>query len=359
MYGQEASEEIAKRNLTIVDIAASAGVSTRTVSRVLSGSDCVNHKTRQRVEAEIVRSGFQPNRRASAMAVGRSFLVGVIESDANPVAGDLQSGLLSVAGEAGYEVVIHPVPATCRDPAGSVCDFVRRSRVDGVIVLPPLSEHEYVAAILRKMDLPAVGVAAVRIPDFAAVLLCDDERAAGEVGAHLVAQGHRKIAIVTGPADQASSQRREAGFRAALTRAGLDLPANRRIEGDYTFESGRAAGERLLSQAEPPTAVFACCDLMAAGLIGVALERGLSLPRDLSVVGFGDGALARVIWPALTSMQLPLADLAHRAMDRLLSLIEDRPDARRDEPVRLRLVTRASTAAPGRAFDLARPARSA
>ncbi len=347
MIDQQANHAPVKRNPTIVDIAISAGVSIRTVSRVISGSSCVNTKTRQRVEAEIARAAFQPNRRARAMAAGRSFLVGVIESSDNPVVvGELQSGLLTVASAAGYEIVVHPVPANNSDPAANVLDFVRRSRVDGVIVLPPISELEQVAGQLRGMGLPAVGVAAAGIPGYPAVLLSDEEGAAAQVVQHLVAKGHRKIALVTGPSTQLSSQKREAGFRAALRRSGLSLAASHRVQGDYSYESGRKAGDCLLEDPDPPTAVFSCSDLMAAGLIGAALKRGLTLPRDLSVVGFGDSSLASIVWPPLTSVRLPCGDLGCRAMDRLLALIDGRADGPRDEIVRLSLVSRASTDSP-------------
>lgn len=335
---------------TIADVAAAAGVSIRTVSRVLNESPKVNQLTRTTVQQAIGQLGFTPSARARALASGRSQLIGVVQGDPNAhVIGVYHHGIAEVCAARGYELVVHPVAPG--DPAlvANLHAFVRRSRVDGLIVLSPLSEHPGLPPAMGALGLPAVALGAKMIPGYAAMLIADELGAAQAMARHLLDLGHRHLGLITGPMQRQSARERAAGFHAALAERAMVLDPAFVAEGDYGFESGVRAAEQLLSRPVPPTAIYACNDIMAAAVLKVAVERGLSVPRDLSVTGFDDSDIAAMVSPSLTTVRRPLLDMARRATQRLIDVIAGQPTpAVPDAPVDLSIVVRASTAAPAR-----------
>ncbi|WP_022681854.1 LacI family DNA-binding transcriptional regulator [Sphingobium bisphenolivorans] len=311
------------RAATIHDVAAAAGVSARTVSRVINRSPKVGEETRKAIEAVIAQLGFSPNSRARGLSAGRSNLIGVVQDDPNAhVIGIIQRGIVDAAREPGYELIVHP--ADRNDPAllDNIRSFIAKSRVDGLILLPPISERADVAAALGAMGLPCVGMAAIPVDGYGVAMVSDERGAAAEMAGHLADLGHRRIATVTGPREFQSSRERETGFRAALEARGIDLPPAYVVEGDYGFASGLAAGERLLALADRPTAIFAGNDMMAAGVMKAGHLRGLRVPDDLSVAGFDDSDLAAMLTPDLTTIRRPLLENARRATRALIEQIE-------------------------------------
>jgi LacI family transcriptional regulator len=168
----------------------------------------------------------------------------------------------------------------------------------------------------------------------------DNRGAARVMTAHLLALGHRRIGLVTGHPDYATSVQRTEGYRDALAAAGIASDPDLEVRGDYDFASGARAGAALLALARPPSAIFACSDDMAAGVLAAAHGLGLSLPRDCSVAGFGDDALAMYVWPPLTTIRHPTRSLAWNAADLLLTATEQ-PEYRECP---FELIVRASTA---------------
>ena len=333
--------------VTITDVAAAAGVSIRTVSRVLNGSPKVGKETRRHIQAHIDRLAFRPNSRARGLAAGRSFLIGVVQDDPNAhVISVFQRGIVEVCSDQGYELVVHPSGYDDPDVVRNVQDFARRSRVDGVILLPPLSELEGLAEALRDLKLPAVAMAAVRVPAHPVMLVSDERGAAGALADHLVALGHRRIAIVTGPMRFRSAAERLIGFQSALSAHGVVLPAEYIREGDYGFASGLNAGGALLGLRDPPTAVFAGNDIMAAGVMKAANQAGVAVPARLSVVGFDDSDIAGMVTPALSTIRRPLAEMARSATLRLLHMIGGADVAVDDKRIDLHLIERESIAPP-------------
>jgi LacI family transcriptional regulator len=335
----------AGRAVTITDVAEAAGVSVRTVSRVLNSSPKVGETTRVQVQGQIDRLGFQPSLGARALASGRSLLLGVVQDDPNAhVIGVFQRGIVEVCSELGYELLVHPAKSGDPDLVRNIEDFVRRTRVDGLVLLPPVSESPNVAVALAELNTPAVAIASVRVPAYPAMLVGDEREGAALVGEHLHALGHRRIAMITGPRRFWSATEREQGFRASLGAHGLQLPPAYVFEGDYGFESGLAATERLLALPEPPTAIFASNDIMAAGVLKFAADRRLRAPEDLSVAGFDDSDVASMLSPGLTTVHRPFRSMARAATERLMTLIggglaDHLPDLR----MPLHLVVRGST----------------
>jgi LacI family transcriptional regulator len=309
---------------TIADVAARAGVSIRTVSRVLNRSPLVNLATRAAVEQTIAALQFSPSARARGLATGRSYLLGLAHADRNAlVLEPLQRGIVREAAARGYELVVHPLYDDTAGPVADVVDFVRRSRVDGVVVVPPLSGVGGLPHALKQVGTPAVALSSVPLDGYDAMLVSDERGATQAVGEHLLRLGHRRLAFLSGPATAYSTRQRRAGFVAALTIAGIDLLGE--AEGDYSFESGVAGAHALLTMTPRPTAIFAGNDMMAAAVLKVAAAHGLAVPGDLSVVGFDGSILASMLTPALTTVHRPMVDMAARITCCLIDRIEGRP----------------------------------
>ncbi|GHC89736.1 LacI family DNA-binding transcriptional regulator [Novosphingobium pokkalii] len=306
---------------TIEDVAAAAGVSIRTVSRVLNKSPKVNAQTRERIEAAIAALRFRPSLRARALAMRRSFLIGLIHNDRNALVLDsIQRGIVSVTAAQGYELIVHSTPPEGAEAIADAVAFASRSRVDGLIVLPPISGVDGLAAALDAVQVPAVAVSSVPLDGFAGVISSDERAAGAQVARHLLGLGHRAIGLINGPADMASARERRAGFLAEIAQApGVTLAET---PGDYTFAAGIAGAQALLAAPAPPTAIFAANDIMAAAVLKVAAARGLAVPAQLSVVGFDGSLLAQMVTPALTSVVRPFGAIAAAATRHLIARIE-------------------------------------
>jgi LacI family transcriptional regulator len=333
-------------SVTIDDVALAAGVSIRTVSRVLNASPKVGEETRAAVQAIIAELGYSPSARARAFASGRSNLIAVVQDDPNAhVISLVQRGIVEVAARHGYELVVHPVRYSDPDIAGDIERFVQRSRVDGLLVLPPASELASIPERLAAQGIPSVGIASVSVPSYPCMLISNDREATGALARHFLALGHRRIAIIEGPSEYRSAQERKAGFVGALERSGCPVELHVR-PGDYGFESGLRAAASLLSIAERPTAIFACNDVMAAAVVKTAREAALAMPDELSIAGFDDSDLALMLSPSLTTIHRPLRDMAMSATESLLEMIADRTLSRRHRHVALSVICRQSTASP-------------
>lgn len=315
-----------RRPSTISDIARLSGVSNRTVSRVINRSSKVDGGTREKVQRVIDELGYRPNAQARGLAGRCSYLLGLIYDNPDALFIDeAQRGVLNVCRELGYELVIHPCGESdglCSEVVGSV----RRSRLDGVIVLPPLSEDQALAGALAQEKIPYVRLASIALDTADRVVVSNERSAVAAMAEYLVNLGHRRIGYITGPEGRRSTRERLEGFGEALARLGCAVHEEMIARGAYTFESGCECARSLLANPEPPTAIFASNDDMAAGVIQVATERGLNVPRDLSVAGFDDSALATRIRPTLTTIRRPVRAMARLAATKLIAAIEDRHD---------------------------------
>jgi LacI family transcriptional regulator len=334
---------------TIIDVAAAAGVSVRTVSRVINRSPKVGASTRDAVEQAIAALRFAPSARAQALASGRSHLIGVIQGDENTqVLGPVQRGIVEACAGSGYELVVRPATAGDPDLVQQLSDFARRSRVDGLVVLSPVSEVAGLAEALERLGVPAVALASRPLAGYRAILWTDDAAACAALAQQLAAGGHRRIGLITGPAGRASSQERAAGFARGLADAGLALDPALVVEGDYTSAAGLAAAGALLDGPQRPTAIFACNDLMAAGVLKAAEQRGLDVPADLSVAGFDGGDIAALVTPALTTVRRPMRLIARQATQVLLANIHNPAATMLQNRCPLEIVQGESTAAAPR-----------
>jgi len=333
---------------TINDVARLAGVSKKTVSRVINNSPLLNEETRDRVEKVIRQIGYVPNPQARALALRRNFLVGLIHDNPNAqMVLNVQQGILEALSGTDFGLVVRPVDRTSPLMLEDIRDFLERQRLFGVVLLPPISENDALARLCEEIGCRYARMGSAELDDHGHMVASNDRQAVREAVAYLVEHGHRLIGLIQGPHGFRSAAERRAGFEDALAKAKIKLPRSLIAEGNYTFESGIEAANRLLDLAPRPTAIFASNDEMAAGVIHAARQRGLAVPDDVSVIGFDDTAIAAHIWPPLTTVRWPIISMARSAALKLVGDVID-PENEVDEPSMFlsTLVRRASVAPP-------------
>jgi LacI family transcriptional regulator len=310
--------------VTIGDVSRAAGVSIKTVSRVLNGERYVSAAVRERVEAAVLALDYRPNFAARALGGRRSFQIALIYDNPSPYfAQNIQAGVVARCAEAGYRMITQPCVAGSPTMLDEIAALIDQAQLDGVILTAPFTEDDAVRAMLTTRQLPYAMISPAQVEPGVASASIDQAAAAQAMTTHLLAQGHRRIGFVGGSKRFATSARRLAGYRAALDVAGIGFDATLVSSGDYDFASGSKAAEKLLALPVPPSAIFASSDDMAAGVLATAHRLGLDVPGQLSVAGFDDTDLAAVVWPPLTTIRQPVRDLAYAATDLLLS---GRPD---------------------------------
>lgn len=331
----------------IRDIAARAGVSVMTVSRVLNGKPDVAPATRDRVLRHARQLGYISARQVQSRATRRTGLVGLtipyIRGEGDYYA-EIVAGIADALYERDARLVLCPTRHE-HDREVSLLDRLLHGTTDGAMLIAP-AESEAELAALQAQAYPFVVIDPIMAlgEDIPAVSAANTSGARAAVE-HLVALGHRRIAAVTGPAGWPASVDRLAGYYAALAAANLPIIPDYVAEADFTVGGGESAARRLLGLPESPTALFCFNDTMAIGALRAARQQGLTLPQDLSVVGFDDIEAASLVAPALTTVRQPLQEMGRAAVDLLYRLIEGRASAAVRIEVSTHLVVRASTAA--------------
>ncbi|WP_298401053.1 LacI family DNA-binding transcriptional regulator [Sphingobium sp.] len=318
MAKQKQDEGLAPK-LTINDIARMAGVSKKTVSRVINRSPLLNQETRDKVEEIIRETGYVPNPQARALALGRNFLIGLIYDNPNvQMILSMQKGILEALHGTEFEMVIRPVDRGSNLVMDDIRSFVTRQRLFGVVILPPMSENDALARMLDEEGCRYVRMGSAVLDDAEHMVTSNDREAVAEAVRYLIAQGHRRIGLIAGPHGFRSAQERREGFELALAEAGISLPRSLVADGQYTFESGLSASESLLDLSPRPTAIFASNDEMAAGVLYAARLRGIAVPEELSIIGFDDTPVTTRVWPPLTTVRWPIVAMGRAAALKLI-----------------------------------------
>lgn len=327
---------------TIRDVAAQAGVSIKTVSRVLNNERYVREDTRARVAAAVAALNFHPSLAARSLGGRRSFQIGFICDNPNPYyQHEVQIGIRDRAAVDGVRLISQPYDRGADGLPREIAALIDATHVDGLILTPPVTDRRDVLDLLDRRDIAVVRIQPGARLDLTPSAAIDNEAAARAMTERLIALGHRRIGFVGGPQDYAVSAERERGYARALADAGLPVDPALVRHGDFGLASGMEAAAGLI--AAGATAIFAVNDAMAAGVLAEGHRRGLTLPSDLSVAGFDDSALASSVWPPLTTVRQPLRTLGWHAADLLLS--DEPEETRRVLP--FEIVERASTAPPG------------
>ena len=325
---QEGFQALAKKSprrsgggVTIHDVARHAGVSPMTVSRVINSESNVREETREKVNASIKALRYSPNPAARSLASVENILIGILYASSTAAyLSELLLGALEQSSLSGCQLILEH----CED-AESERKAIQRlttgSGIDGIILPAPLGDSQDVLKATGEAGMPAVLITAGRpSPGFSAVSVNDLE-AARAMTRHLLALGHKRIAYINGHPGHTATGQRFKGYIEGMTEAGLAVGPDQVAQGFFTYRSGLEAAERLLSNGWNPTAIFASNDDMAAATIAVAHRKGLDVPGDIAVVGFDDTPLATMIWPELTTIHRPIADMAREAVKLLIEQI--------------------------------------
>ncbi|MBB4659936.1 LacI family DNA-binding transcriptional regulator [Parvularcula dongshanensis] len=328
---------------TIREVAERAGVSQMTVSRVLNSPDLVKPETRARVQEAIEALRYRPNILARTLAGGRALFIGLLyDNPSHGYLSELLLGALERCRQAGHHLVVEDLSG---DEAAKPSIIVNRARdggLDGVIIIPPLSDDASVVRALREAGIACVLIAPSNPEHGDGAVSIDDAEAAASMTRYLIERGHERIGFISGPVGHSAGVIRQEGYRAALEAAGLPYEEAHVAKGAFTYRSGMMAAEHLLRTPVRPTAIFAGNDDMAAGAIAAAHRLGLKVPEDVSIAGFDDTAIASTVWPQLTTVRQPIAEMAARAV----SILGREEGAEAQGPLPTSIIERASVGPP-------------
>jgi LacI family transcriptional regulator len=305
------------QSVTIRDVAAHAGVSPMTVSRVINRESNVRPETRELVHAAIRMLNYAPSPAARSLAGSVPCRIGLLYD--NPSTGylsELLLGALDESSRTGAQVLVERCGES--ELAAAALAKLLRTGIDGLILTPPLCESEPVLAAVQQAGVVAVAVAAGHASERIATVRIDNEAAARNLTEYLLSLGHRRFGCIKGHPHHTGSQLRLQGFLAALAAAGIAADSVRQEQGYFSYRSGLEAAERLLAHEPYPTAIFAANDDMAAAAVALAHRMGFKVPEDLSIAGFDDTPIAASVWPALTTIHQPVAAMARAAIDLVL-----------------------------------------
>jgi LacI family transcriptional regulator len=302
--------------VTIKDVARAAGVSPKTVSRVMNAEAHVRSTVRDHVLRVVTELDYRPNAYARSLSSSRSYLIGLFFDD--PVSGyaaEVQLGAMARCRHHGYHLVVERIDRGGPGGLDEVSRTLQALQLAGVILTPPICDWSDLTDLLDHRGIPFVKLNSSRTGSSAAVIHIDDYQAARDMTDHLIALGHRHIAFVQGIVSHDAAGKRLEGFSDAMRCAGIGIRDAWIQAGDFSFRSGMAAGDAILSTDDRPSAVFAANDEMALGVLVSAARRNIAVPGALSVVGFDDAPISRMAWPQLTTIRQPNAVLASVAID--------------------------------------------
>ncbi|MFY9824199.1 MAG: LacI family DNA-binding transcriptional regulator [Thermoanaerobaculia bacterium] len=327
---------------TIHDVAAHAGVSVATVSRVLNGKEVVREETLRQVQAAAKALNYVPNVAARSLSIQRSQTIGIVLPDVHgEFFSEVIRGIDVAARRAGYHILV----SGSHSDAGEMLEVLgaMHGRVDGLIVMAPDVAHASLHPSLPS-DLPLVLLNST--DDGRDAITIDNYGGARAMMRHLADLGHERIAFIKGPSQNADARERLRGFRHAMRGLGAQATRHLELAGDFTEESGHAAARKVLKAPLRPTALFAANDSMAFGALAALAEAGVAVPGEMSVAGFDDIPVARYVAPPLTTIRVDIADLGRRAFSLLLDAIAQPTAAGRRDCVPTTLIARKSCCSP-------------
>ena len=311
---------------TIFDVAERAGVSIKTVSRVVNNEPNVRESTRERVALAIDELNYRPDRSARTLAGRRTHLIGLVYDDQSryeiPSSGyilRMQQGALEACRDANCELLIHPCDYTNKSVGKQLQSMIENAKPDGIVLAAPLSNMPHIVRAIGSTSTPFVRISSGKKTRKQFSVSMTDRDSSAEMTRYLASLGHNRIAFVTGHPQHDAVQIRFDGYKDGLQQCGIDFDEDLVAAGDSSIGSGEACTEMLLALPNPPTAIFAANDDMAAGVVRFADRAGINVPEDLSVAGCDDVALARQVYPSLTTIRQPLAAMAKRAAEELIS----------------------------------------
>ena len=333
-----------RRGITIREVAGRAGVSIKTVSRVVNNEPNVRPETRKRVREAVAALDYEPLAAARGLAGRRTYSVGLLYENPHEFSyiQRLLDGACAACDATGHTLLLRPCANDMA--ADKVRQFVRQTRVDGVLLAAPITDRTDITSLLVEGRMAFVSISPRKTsPDWPSVSP-DDVEASRMLTGHVLGLGHRRIGFIEGDPRHGASHKRLRGHLDCLRHRGFEPDPELIVAGRFDFDSGRRGLHAFRQLDDPPTAVIACNDDTAAGVLVAAHERGIRVPETLSVAGFDDSPTAVHTWPPLTTVRQPIAEIAYRATELLIATIAGEPP--RQETFDCDLIARSSMAAP-------------
>lgn len=297
---------------TITEVARKAGVSIKTVSRVMNNYEHISLKTRKKVQEAMAELNYAPSSVARQMRMGDQFSIGMLYGD--PSSGyqaRLNHAVLKACSDARRYLAVELFDETAADWRPQVEAFLDRTKVKNLILVPPMCDSSDLHQILKDRGVNFALISPSRPVSGASSITMDDRHAAQEMTQHLIDLGHKRIGHIGGDIAHVATLLRRQGFEEALLRSNLGRPDPELIEtGHFSFKDALDCADRLLTSDNRPTAIFAANDEMAAAVVMTANRLGLSVPGDLSVAGFDNTPISQTIWPELTTIAQPFDRIA-------------------------------------------------
>ena len=343
-----------RQNVTIKHVAADAGVSLQTVSRVINNEPNVRPAMKLRVQASIDKLGYVPSIAAQRMSGSRSYLILAINDRDRTIAdwqerqgsdwiGQMLLGGMLKCAEHGYRMIFELVDTHSDHVERELGAAIAALQPDGIILTPPHSENSQITRLLADHTIPFARIGSI-LPGPGIAMTMGDEGSARLATEHLLKLGHRRIGFIAGAKEYSLSEWRVQGWQKAMADAGLDV-TDLLAQGDFSYESGARTAAQLLDLVQPPTAIIASNDQMALAVLDVAKERNIDVPNALSLISFDNSPVVRFATPQLTAVDQPIAATFAKAVE---LLITGDHDAAHDAPVIVagELIERSSTAPP-------------
>ena len=332
-----------QRSVTLADVAKLAGVSKKSVSRVVNKEAHVSKDLRIKVEKVISQLNYQPDRQARSLRSGRSYtLVFLYENPASYFVISVIDGIRKTCQENGYELLIHETPQHGKGIVRNTLDAIDKLRPDGVVMMPPLSDDPRLISALDAHNIPIARIAPADGNERPADIVTTDEEAGWAMADHFLKLGHKSIGFIAGDPDHLAMQARQIGLEQRLKRSDAQNVQVKIVQGSNTFESGKIAAAQLISDDNPPTAIFSANDDMAVGAIYELHERNIRIPEDIAIAGFDNTILASRVWPGLTTVHQPVTEMGALAAEKLLQMIAGH-EVEKAMPLPTQLVIRRST----------------
>ncbi|NNF15903.1 MAG: LacI family DNA-binding transcriptional regulator [Gammaproteobacteria bacterium] len=313
---------MSKKN--IHDVAKHAGVSIKTVSRVINSEPNVRDKTRDVVLKAISELNYRPNASARTLKGRRSYLVGLLyDNPSSSYVSNVQQGVIEQTRARGYDLLIHPCDYQNPELIQQIEALVRHSNADGIILTPPLCDDTKLTGLLDKLSTPYVRISPEQAVNGSSSVHTNDRAAVADLTLYLASLGHRRIAFIIGHPDHKAVGLRYLGYQDGLAASGIKFSKNLVMQGSNSFQSGEECARKLLLGKPRPTAIIASNDDMATGVLRVAHEMQIPIPQQLSVAGFDNVPIASQVWPSLTTVNQPIQKMGDVATDLLISKLHN------------------------------------
>ncbi|MGL1958793.1 MAG: LacI family transcriptional regulator [Colwellia sp.] len=335
---------------TINDVAKQAGVSIKTVSRVMNNEPSVRQITREKVQTVVDKLNYQPNLAARNLAGTKSYNIAYVYDNPNAYyVIDMQEGILTACRKQGFELLINPCDASKKNITTEIMNMVKQARIAGLVLTPPFSEMPEFVQSIAELEVKIVRIMSGDVaPDnLTPCVMVNDRSAAQIITQHFINLGHEKIAFIAGGAEHKSTIERFEGYKKALAINHIKLDKNLVVAGEYSFESGVDGAQQLMStervRDSRPTAIFSCNDEIAAGALFAARLMNIAIPEQLSIAGFENSPFSRQTWPKLTTADQPNRQIAENATNLLISQIKKQENKNITRQYTPQLVVRDST----------------